>query len=252
MSHVILSSSNLRLVTPKCQSFHLPLKFSFFFQLLGLHLSVMKVSRQFTCNQYLMKCGVWAMSINCYCTVLDTSCQIYPSEYAYLGNSVNRAESVSANCRNYPPSQDQSIYPEYYIHCDGTQLILADSNLGQEQYRSSEYYRWGVGSHGQVLFIFPTSVSLTTITLYYYSDNFQGIPRLRFYAVPDDFEVWDATATSYSRVDVAAVPPGGEPAGRRNISINVNFNIKKVLMYKFSSSFLFAVSEVEFSICSRK
>ncbi len=72
--------------------------------------------------------------------------------------------------------------------------------------------------------MFPTAVSLTTITLYYYSDNFQDLPRQRFHAVPDDFDVWDAPFTSYLYVNVASVPPGGEPAGQRNVSINVNFN----------------------------
>ena len=53
------------------------------------------------------------------------------------------------------------------INCDGRQLKLADSDLGREQYRSSDYYVWSAGSDGQLLFIFPTlsRVSLTTITL---------------------------------------------------------------------------------------
>ena len=106
------------------------------------------------------------------------------------------------------------------------------------------------GSCGsQLLFIFPTRVNLTTITLHYYSDTIRGLPRLRFYAVPDNFDIWDAPSASYSRVDIAAVPPDGEPAGRRNVSVNVNFNTKRILMYKFSSSFILAVSEVEFFIC---
>ena len=91
---------------------------------------------------------------------------------------------------------------------------------------------------------------MTTITLHYYSDSDRGLPKLRFYAVPDDFAVWDATTTSYTSVDVASVPPGGEPAGHRNVGINVNFNTKKVLMYKYSSNFVFAVSEVEFFFCN--
>ena len=74
---------------------------------------------------------------------------------------------------------------------------------------------------------------------------------MRFYAVPDDFDVWDAPTTSDPRVEVASVPAGGEPADRRNVSINVNFNnnyyfnfnTKKVLMYKFSSTFAFVVSD---------
>ena len=124
-------------------------------------------------------------------------CQVYPSEYAYRDDSVNRAESGSANCRRYPAGNLQGgIHTEDYVHCDGTQLRLADSDVGQEQYSSSDYYVWSAGRDGQLLFILPTRVSLTTITLHYYSDSDLGFPRLRFYAVPDDFDVWDAPTTS--------------------------------------------------------
>ena len=184
------------------------------------------------------------------------SCQVYPSEYAYRDDSIIRDESVSSNCRSYPviPGLPQGVHSTDYIHCDGTQLKLADNNLGSErQFSSSNHYQWIAGSGEQLLFIFPTRVSLTTITLHYYSDSVRGLPRLSFYAVPDDFDVWYVPTTSYQRVDVASVLPGGEPAGRRNVSINVNFNtnLKKLLMYKYSSSFKFAVSEVEFFTCSK-
>ena len=174
-----------------------------------------------------------------------------PSEYAYHDSSVNRAENPSAKCRSY---LDGPAYPQQYIHCDGTQLLLSDSNLGQEQYQTNEYYRWSTGLeiNRKLLFIFPTAVSLTTITLHYYSDSFRGLSRLRFYAAPDDFNVWDALVTGTPHVDVVEVSPGGEPRGRRNISINANLNTTKVLMHKYSSSFLFAVSEVEFFKCSGK
>ena len=33
------------------------------------------------------------------CTAFATSCQVYPSEYAYYDDSVTRTESASANCR---------------------------------------------------------------------------------------------------------------------------------------------------------
>ena len=111
---------------------------------------------------------------------------------------------------------------------------------------------WPIRRDGQLLFIFPTRVSLTTITLHYYSDSVRGLSRLRFFAIPDDFDVWDAVSSGTTYVEVASVPPGGEPAGRRNISINVNFNIKKLLMYKYRSSYQFAVSEVEFFKCHGK
>ena len=175
---------------------------------------------------------------------------MYPSEYAYHHDSVNRSEPSGANCRRYPESGLQTgVFTDQYTHCDGLQRKLTDLDIGQEQYLYTDYYWWSAGRDGQLLFTLPTSISLTTIILHYYSDSHRGLPRLIFYAVPDDFDVWDTATTSTPRVRVVAVPPGGEPAGRRNISISVNFNTKKVLMYKYSSSFMFAVSEVEFCKC---
>ena len=174
---------------------------------------------------------------------------MYPSEYAYRDDFVTRIENGSANCRSYPRGLiPGSVSSEDYIHCDGTQLKLADSNLGQEQYRPTDYYIIVSSSVSgvQLLFIFSTNISLTTITLHYYSDSVRGRPRLRFYAVPEDFDIWDASITSYQSVDVASVPPGGEPAGHRSVSFNFNVYTKKVLMFKCSNSFQFAVSEVEF------
>ena len=142
-----------------------------------------------------------------------------------------------------------SIHTDDYTHCDGTQLRLTDSDLGSEQYSRSDYYVWNAqnaGSSSQLLFIFPTRVNLTTITLHYYSDNTRGLPRLRFYAVPDHFDVWDAPVSIYSHVDIAAVSPGGRPADLRNVSVNFNTSLRKILMYKSSNSYTFAVSEVEF------
>jgi hypothetical protein len=182
------------------------------------------------------------------------SCQVYPSEYAYRDDSVTRAESASANCRRYPVMDGLkgSIRSMDYTQCDGTILKLVDKNLGSEKFSSSSnscLYKWTSGNAEQLLFIFPTRVSLTTITLHYYSDSVRGCPQLRFHAVPDDFDVWDAPTSANPYSGVASVPPGGDLAGRRSISININFNTMKVLMYKFSSSFQFAVSEVEFFKC---
>ena len=148
----------------------------------------------------------------------------------------------------------EGVHPEHYIHCDGMQLKLADSDLGPEQYSNNDYYVWSAGtSHTQFLFLFPTRVTLTTITLHYYSDSVRGLSKLRFLAVPEDFDIWNAiTASHFGSAVVAAVPPGREPVGRRNVSFNVNFNTKKVLMYKVRSNFQFAVSEVEFFTCNGK
>ena len=181
-------------------------------------------------------------------TAHATSCQVSPSEYAYRGDSVTRAEGGSANCRSYPVGNyfPAGLHAEDYIHCNGTQLKLVDSNLGNEQYNSGDYYIWPTGRDGQLLFIFPTRVSLTTITLHYYSDSVKGLPRLTLYAAPEAFNVWDVPPSGILNVDIASVLPGGEPVGKWNVSIDVNFTIRKVLMYKYTSSYQFAVSEVEF------
>ncbi len=190
-----------------------------------------------------------------YYIVSSSPCQAYPSEYAYRDGSVNRAESVNANCRRYQSglSALPLVFTERYTHCDGTQLKLTDSDLEQEQYRVTDYYVWIAGRDEQLLLIFPTGVSLTSIILHYYSDSHRGLPRLRFYAVPDDFDARDVPTTSYPHTDVKSVPSSGEPEGRRRVSINVNFNTctrnRKVLIYKYSSSSMFSVSEVEFFIC---
>ena len=193
---------------------------------------------------------------------LATSCKVhvYPLEYAYHKDSVTRMESASANCRMYQDGLSElNTGTEHYYHCDGWPLKLTDSNLGLEQYTSNAYYVWSAGTDKrQLLFIFPTMVNLASITLHYYhdSDSIQGrshsLPRLRFYAVPNTFDIWNTLTTSYKYVEVAAVPPGGEPAGPRNVSINVSFNTKKVLMQKFRSKFYFAVSEVQFFTCLGK
>ena len=182
-----------------------------------------------------------------------SSCQVYPSEYAYLHDSVTRAESGSANCRRYPRGlpAPSGVFTDEYIHCDGSLLTLTNSDNVPEHYNSGDYYVWSGRSNGPLLFIFPMRVSMTTITLHYYSESDRGLPGLIFYAVPDDFGVWDTPTANTSHVDVAAVAPGGEPAGRRNVSITANYNAKKVLMYKISSIYKFAVSEVEFFKCKQ-
>ena len=181
-------------------------------------------------------------------TALSNPCQV--SEYVYLDSSVIKSERVSANCRRYPPmSLSASIKAEDYTHCDGTQLRLTDSDFGSELYSSSDYYVWNAGTSAhQLLFIFPTRVNLTTITLHYYSDNMTGLPRLRFFAVPDDF---DALGATYEFTDITLVLPGGEPAGHRSVSIIFNYTTTKVLMYKSRSDFQFKASEVEF-LCNGK
>ena len=78
-------------------------------------------------------------------TAYATFCRVYPSEYAYRDDSVVRAESISTNCRRYPPRDgDRSIV---YIHCNGNHLKLSDSDGGSNtEYTATSYYVWTTGS----------------------------------------------------------------------------------------------------------
>ena len=181
--------------------------------------------------------------------VSSSSCQVYPAEYAYHSGSVSRAESDSANCRRYQSGFASYNASNQYVRCDGTQLRLTDSDLGSEQCTciTSDYYAWTAGtSNSQLLFTFPTTVNLTTITLHYYSDSVSSLTGLILYAVPDDFNVWDAPYASYTHINIAQLPPDSVATGMRSVNVNFNLNTKKVLMYKYHSSFMLAVSEVEF------
>ena len=56
-------------------------------------------------------------------------------------------------------------------------------------------------------------------------------------------------------IRIPSITPGIDTTGRKSITVRImnnNFNTKKVLMYKYSSSFLFAVSEMEFFTMSCK
>ena len=59
--------------------------------------------------------------------------------------STGMKEAVPCNCNTYPPMGLQTapgVYPFQYVHCDGTQLRLIDSDIGSEQYNTSDYYVW--------------------------------------------------------------------------------------------------------------
>ena len=65
----------------------------------------------------------------------------------------------------------------------------------------------------------------------------KGLPRLRFLAVPDDFDVWNAPTLSFSHVDIAAVPTGEWSVSHRNVRLSFNTTTRKILTFKFSFFF---------------
>ena len=97
----------------------------------------------------------------------------------------------------------------------------------------------------------PCRVTLTSITLHYYSDSQRGLPPLALFAVPDYFEPWGPIHESSKHVDIDAVPPGKRLGIRRYVNLTVDFNsTTKVLMITDNDIFYeFSLCEVEFREC---
>ena len=187
--------------------------------------------------------------------VLGVSCKVEPTQYSYKNTSVIRPNSENCIKYGWNDNNGDNVDATQYIHCQGNKL-LTDSNIGPSQLTSwTPLYVWTSSTSQRILFVLPASISLTMMTLHYYSGYYQsshraGLPRMKFYAVPDDFDVWDAVANSAFSVVVSAVSPEEQrPAGRRSVSISFNSNTMKVLMVKFNSDFHLALSEVEFFTC---
>ena len=120
-------------------------------------------------------------------------------------------------------------YRKHAVLCLSINTKLSDSDRGSNtEYTPTSYYMWNTRSHEQLLFIFPTKVSLTTIKVHYYSDRVRGRPRLRLYAVPDDIDVWNLlpiSAPIFVGPDTS-IPPGGEPKGVNTSHSNPSPNSK--------------------------
>lgn len=99
----------------------------------------------------------------------------------------------------------------------------------------------------KLLFVFPTRVNLTSIKLFFYNDAERGLPRLRFYAVPDDFDVWDDAIAANGYKEISAIPNDVGSVGRtRTVQFFITFHTARLLMEKYASSFKMALSEVQF------
>ena len=138
-----------------------------------------------------------------------------------------------------------SVDPTQYVHCNQPTTIT-DSNTDPPT------YIWGEAS-GKLLFIFSTEIIFENITIYYISNTTdQGRPKLRFHAVPDNFQVWDTPNSHQSEV-FDEIIPGGEEVGVRKVPNSndgiMTFNTSRVLIEKLveTKTYDFFISEVEFN-----
>ena len=177
---------------------------------------------------------------------LDTLWQVHPVSVAIRNEVVGLEDE---NCIPLTSPDVSSASSVEFVHCHHPTRIT-DSDKSQPTFTQDTHnsvYIWP-SRPDQVLFTFSSRKLINSITLHYYSneDN-QGLPKLRFFAVPEDFKVTDRPSSSYPTRVLDAVFPGDEGSGLRNKTMDVPFNTTKILMTKgFTKNYQFYLSEIEF------
>lgn len=185
--------------------------------------------------------------------VTESACQslLTPSSYAYRTDALlNSVVDDTLNCR-------ESELGIMYTNCSHP-IILTDSLLGPAQFNvadSSPYYHWNKENpRNQILFTFPTSVSVSVLQLYFYTDKDNGIalPKTRLSLVNDSFQVSDTideSTTSSFTIDAVI---GGDGENRlTNVSRRLTGQFQRMttqvlLRIEGDKVYALALSEIKF------
>ncbi len=164
-------------------------------------------------------------------------------------NEVLGLKSGDSQCTPLGSLAVDTASDSQYVSCEGlTRITNADKSLPSfTQDSLNSVYIWP-SQEDKVLFTFSEQKQIDSLAIHYYSnfDN-QGLPKLRFYAVPEDFEVQDEVKSSYPMSIIDEVRPRREQEGLRNKSRTVAFQTSKILMTKSDTkNYQFYLSEVEF------
>ena len=165
---------------------------------------------------------------------------MYPIRLSYQTSNFNH--QVTDNCTTYQTQYTQCSQP----------TIITDGIT------EPPFYIWGEAP-GQLLFEFPTTVNFSSITIHFQYNAMYAQPKLRFYAVPDTFNVGDdPSGQGYDTRVFDEVGLGVGNDGIRQLpgagTQRVQFVTTKVLIRKLEDTkeFLFAITEVAFQeFCSQ-
>ena len=179
-----------------------------------------------------------------FCAHKHAERQVFPGTISY--QSSNFDHTVTDSCTPYPSntSAPQGINPTEYVRCNHPTTIT-DDNTGPP------FYIWGEAP-GHLLLEFPTPTNFSSIMIYYQYNATYALAKLRIYAVPDSFSVWDLPDNSYESRGFDEVRPGVGVDGLRELPDPavppIQFVTSKVLIDKLedTKTFLFAFSEVAF------
>lgn len=183
------------------------------------------------------------------------NCQVYPESYTLDPNELENPVTFGSSSSNCTTSEHGY---QSFITCSHPS-ILTDSYHGTGLYLTPtdiiSNHIWRENKTLQVLFSFSTTTALTRMNLYYYKGhhimNVYGMPALRFYALPDDFEFGSDLPNNTEIIHNVSICLGRNYFHGRHsfkkINVSQRTESSKVLMAKISAgSELFALSEVEF------
>ena len=174
----------------------------------------------------------------------DTCNSVHPVSYSYLDGSFTSLESTAAAHCATPITRDELVY----LTC--TSSALTDGDPGPANFTgtdSEEYYIWDNSKVSQqMLFTFARNFSLTAIRInYYYFRN--GKPKLRFYLVEDDFQVWDSTTADHTSTTFDNMRLEENSTERRIDTNTVHGIVSKILLVSvFDKRYRTVLSEVTF------
>ena len=188
---------------------------------------------------------------------LGTSCRVIPTQIIGRLTGDNVPFPNGDNCTHCNDT--------VYFHC------YSPTKLSDNQYLNITFrgwvYQWRYSpSDVPVLFVFPTNFSLNNIKLTFESgpldDNtLLGLPMLKFYHVPNDFDIWN-----YSNLSQLKQLTGVVQLGERQYMLRTSYGVsqftlsftpdnistKKLLMVItfIEKEFDFSISEIEFNVMS--
>lgn len=177
---------------------------------------------------------------------------LQPSTYAYRSDALeNSAVDDTPNCA------ETDLDGIMYTSCNLPGLILTDTLLGPAQFEadSNSYYHWTKTRTNQILFTFPTNVSVFMLQLHFYTDHDNGIalPKTRLYLVDDSFRVSDTVdeSSSSTRSFTIDAHPGESGVNERiNVSRRLTDPFQnrttKILLRIDQDKNALAVSEIRF------
>lgn len=166
---------------------------------------------------------------------------MYPANYTFVGNEVLNCDSIITSACTTDTTYTTCPHPS----------TLTDSDIGSETEVDRDYFEWDSKTAFEILFTFSSEVSLTSITLSYFyglgKGTIYGLPDLRFFALPDDYEFGSNLTSGSILLHVGSITkflPGSRTT--ENFKIPRPMTTKKLVLERNSQGYRCAFSEIKF------